>query len=59
MAGGVTVYERGGRYQLIARFMRPDGAGDLPRRWNCSRARLEAEGLSTPRERPLPRYPER
>ena len=56
--GSVTVYERGGRYQLIARFMRPDGAGDLAAALELLKARLEAEGLFDPtRKRPLPRYP--
>jgi len=56
--GNVTVYERAGRYQLIVRFMRPDGAGELAARLEELRAKLEAEGLFEPaRKRPLPRFP--
>jgi len=56
--GNVTVYERAGRYQLIVRFMRPDGAGELAARLEKLKARLEAEGLFDPaRKRPLPRFP--
>jgi len=56
--GNVTVYERAGRYQLIVRFMRPDGAGELAARLEELKARLEAEGLFDPaRKRPLPRFP--
>ncbi len=58
VGGSLTVYERGGRYQLIVRFMRPDGAGDLAAALEALRARLEAEGLFDPsRKRPLPRLP--
>ncbi len=57
--GNVTVYERAGRYQLIVRFMRPDGAGELAVRLEQLKARLEAEGLFEPaRKRPLPRFPQ-
>lgn len=57
--GSITVYERGGRYQLIVRFMRPDGVGDLAAALELLRARLEAEGLFDPaRKRPLPRFPQ-
>ncbi len=59
LAGGnVTVYERAGRYQLIVRFMRPDGAGELAVRLEELKRKLEAEGLFEPaRKRPLPRFP--
>ena len=56
--GSVTVYERGGKYQLIVRFMRPDGVGDLAAALELLKAKLEAEGLFDPsRKRPLPRFP--
>jgi len=56
--GSVTVYERGGRYQLMVRFMRPEGAGDLATALEVLKARLEAEGLFDPsRKRTLPKYP--
>lgn len=56
--GSVTVYEKGGRYQLMVRFMRPDGAGDLAAALEVLRAKLEAEGLFDPsRKRSWPRFP--
>jgi len=56
--GNITVYERAGRYQLIVRFMRPDGAGELAARLEELKAKLAAEGLFDPaRKRPLPRFP--
>ena len=56
--GNVSVYERAGRYQLIVRFMRADGAGELAARLEVLKAKLEAEGLFDPaRKRPLPRFP--
>ncbi len=56
--GNVTVYERAGRYQLIIRFMRPDGLGDLHVRLEALKAKLDAEGLfEVSRKRPLPRFP--
>ncbi len=59
IAGGeVTVYEKGGRYQLITRWMRPDGMGALAVALEKLKARLEQEGLFDPsRKRPLPRFP--
>jgi len=56
--GNVSVYERAGRYQLIVRFMRPDGAGELAARLEVLKTKLEKEGLFDPaRKRPLPRFP--
>lgn len=56
--GSITVYEKAGRYQLIIRFMRPDGAGDLAAALELLKAKLAAEGLFDPaRKRPLPRFP--
>ncbi len=56
--GNITVYERQGRYQLITRFMRPDGVGDLAAAFEKLKAKLEAEGLfAEDRKRSLPRFP--
>lgn len=56
--GNVSVYERAGRYQLIVRFMRAAGAGELAARLEALKSKLEAEGLFDPaRKRPLPRFP--
>jgi exodeoxyribonuclease VII large subunit len=59
LAGGeVTVYEKGGRYQLITRWMRPDGMGALAIALEKLKAKLEQEGLfDASRKRPLPRFP--
>ena len=57
--GSITVYEPQGRYQLITRFMRPDGVGDLAAAFEKLKAKLEAEGLfAEDRKRPLPRFPQ-
>lgn len=57
--GNITVYERGGRYQLLIRFMRPDGVGSLAAALELLKAKLAAEGLFDPsRKRPLPRFPQ-
>ena len=57
--GTLTVYERGGDFQLVVRELEGKGAGGL---WRLAferlRAKLEAEGLLAPeRKRPLPRFP--
>ena len=54
----VDLYEVQGRYQLNVEDLRPQGAGDLLRRFEELKARLRAEGLFDPeRRRPLPAYP--
>ena len=59
-SGDVSVYERGGRYQLYTRFMQPDGLGDLHVAFERLKAKLQAEGLFDPaRKRPIPRFPRR
>jgi len=59
-SGDVTVYERGGRYQLYTRFMQPDGLGDLHLAFERLKAKLEAEGLfDAARKRPIQRFPRR
>lgn len=56
--GSITVYEPQGRYQLMVVHMRPDGLGELHRRFEQLKSRLEAEGLFAPeRKRALPRFP--
>src|SRR5690554_1355896 len=57
--GTLTLYERGGDFQLVVRELEAQGAGGL---WRLAferlRARLEKEGLLAPeRKRPLPRFP--
>ena len=54
----VDLYEVQGRYQLNVEDLRPQGAGDLLRRFEELKARLRAEGLFDPeRRRPLPACP--
>jgi exodeoxyribonuclease VII large subunit len=56
--GRVTLYEAGGRFQLVAESVEEAGAGQKARRLAELKARLEAEGLFAPeRKRPLPAYP--
>jgi exodeoxyribonuclease VII large subunit len=56
--GYVSVYERGGNYQLYVDNIRVAGEGELFQEFLALKARLEAEGLFDPeRKRPLPPYP--
>ena len=58
--GDVTVYAPRGRYQLVARELRPAGLGALLLAFEQLKRRLQEEGLFDPaRKRPLPRYPAR
>lgn len=58
--GNISVYERGGRYQLYAVRMRPAGVGDRAIAYEQLRARLEEEGLfDVERKRALPSHPRR
>ena len=42
--GSIDVYERDGRYQLYAREIRLEGAGELYERYQALKKKLEAEG---------------
>ena len=56
--GKMSVYEKGGRYQLYAETMLEDGLGALWLEFERLKKKLEAEGLFDPgRKRPLPAYP--
>ncbi len=58
--GTVGVYPDRGAYQLYADRVRPVGIGDLYRRFELLKAKLEAEGLfAVERKRPLPAFPRR
>ena len=55
--GSIDVYERDGKYQLCAREITLDGAGDLFRRFEALRDELEEMGMFDARyKRPIPRY---
>jgi exodeoxyribonuclease VII large subunit len=56
--GYVSVYERGGNYQLYVDNIRVAGEGELFQEFLALKSRLEAEGLfDVERKRPLPPYP--
>jgi exodeoxyribonuclease VII large subunit len=58
--GGVSVYERGGIYQLYVEYLQPDGRGALFAAFEKLKARLDEEGLfDEARKRPLPSMPSR
>jgi exodeoxyribonuclease VII large subunit len=56
--GALTVYERGGQYQLVVDSMAPAGMGSLQQALEALKKRLAAEGLFDEKhKKPLPRYP--
>jgi exodeoxyribonuclease VII large subunit len=57
--GQLTVYERGGQYQVIVRKVEEAGKGSLQARFEELKKRLHAEGLFDPaRKKPLPLLPQ-
>jgi exodeoxyribonuclease VII large subunit len=58
--GKLTVYEVRGEYQISVRQIRPVGQGDLQRRFEELKQKLDAEGLFAPeRKKPIPMLPEK
>ncbi len=58
--GDITVYEKGGQYQLNVRKLIPVGVGELELAFRQLYERLSAEGLfDDSRKRPIPEYPTR
>ena len=56
--GRISVYERGGEYQLYADSMEPDGVGALYMALEQLKAKLSAMGLfDESRKKPLPKIP--
>lgn len=56
----VTLYERGGSYQLLIDEMQPDGVGALQIAFEQLKKKLAEEGLfDESRKRPIPTYPTR
>jgi exodeoxyribonuclease VII large subunit len=57
--GSITVYERGGNYQLLVRKLEAGGKGDLHARFEELKAKLAAEGLfDASRKKRLPLLPQ-
>ncbi len=57
--GNITIYERGGNYQLNVRKMLPSGIGDLQRKFEELKDKLHKEGLFDEiHKKPIPQYPE-
>lgn len=55
--GSVSVYERDGRYQVYAREIMLDGAGELYQRFEMLKAKLEEMGMFAPEyKQPIPRF---
>jgi exodeoxyribonuclease VII large subunit len=56
--GNLTVYERGGTYQLIAKKILPSGMGELELAFRQLKEKLDKEGLFDPaQKKELPQYP--
>ena len=58
VSGGISVYEKSGKYQLIASQVQPAGVGDLYAQFEKLKTRLSAEGLfDEEKKSALPQYP--
>jgi len=58
VSGGISVYEKSGKYQLIASQVQPAGVGDLFAEFEKLKTRLSAEGLfDEEKKTTLPQYP--
>ena len=58
--GKLTVYEKGGTYNLNVQSMSLSGKGDLAQRFELLKKKLQEEGLFDPaHKKKLPRYPRR
>ena len=60
VTGSVEIYERDGKYQLYAKEIELDGAGDLYLRFEALKRELEEMGMFSPQyKRPIPKYASR
>ena len=58
--GRVSVYEKDGQYRIYAEDITDAGLGDIARRFEQVKAKLEKEGLFDPdSKRPLPEFPKK
>ena len=58
--GTLSLYERQGKYQVRVLEIRPFGEGEIQRRIEALKRKLQAEGLfEDARKKPLPAFPER
>ena len=58
--GKITLYEKGGTYNLNVSSMQLSGQGDLARQFELLKQKLDAEGLfDSSHKKALPKYPER
>lgn len=58
--GTLTLYEKQGKYQIRVAEIRPFGEGEIQRRIEALKRKLQAEGLfDDARKKPLPPFPER
>ncbi len=58
--GRVSVYEKDGQYRIYAEEMREAGLGDIARKFEQTKKKLETEGLFNPEtKRPLPKFPKK
>ena len=57
VTGSVEVYERDGRYQVYARTIELDGAGNLYLKFEALKKKLEEMGMFAPEyKQPIPKY---
>ena len=57
VTGSIEVYERGGKYQLYAREIALDGAGNLYLKFEALKRELEEMGMFAPEyKKPIPKY---
>lgn len=56
--GSLTIWEGGGKFQIVVQRLEEAGAGDIAARIEALKRKLQAEGLTAPeRKRPLPWIP--
>lgn len=60
VTGSIEIYERDGKYQLYAREIELDGAGNLYLRFEALKQELEEMGMFAPEyKKPIPKYSKR